>query len=361
MSLPVDRVNTLPFFPLHEPPEHLADGRKVRRLNLNESPFPPAPSVIAAMVEAAQMGNLYPDGEAVGLITALSQDSGLPPERIFVGAGSNELLAASAEITLDPGDEMVAPLPAFPTYAKLAHLRGARFIGVPVLPDGRIDAPAMLAAVTPRTRLAFVSSPHNPTGGVMTADEIAMIAHGLPDHVMLHFDEAYHEFGQAAAGPQTLPILETRKGPWISTRTFSKAYGMAGVRVGYGFAGTAELAQAIRKVRSNFSLSRIALAGGIAALREKSASADLVAHILSERDRLAGALRPFGFVPLPGAANFLALLPPDTGTDYVAALRAAGIYVIGFAMGDRKAIRITIGRTEDTDAVIAALARLAQA
>lgn len=361
MSVPVDRVSALSFHPLYEPPEILADGSKVRRLNLNESPFPPSPAVIAAMTRAAALGNRYPDGEARALIEALAAGSGIPPERIFVGAGSNELLAASAEISLDPGDQMLAPLPAFPTYAKLARLRGAEFVGVPLRGNGRIDVPAMLAAVTPRTRLAFFSSPHNPTGGIMTAEDILRLVQELPEHVMLHFDEAYYEFGRAAGAPDALPILSTRKGPWISTRTFSKAYGMAGVRVGYGFAGTPELALAIRKVRPNFSLSRMALAGGVAALAEPGASAALVALILKERDRMATQLRPAGFTPLPGAANFLALLPPPGSPNLVDRLRDAGIYITDFVLGETRALRITIGDAEDTNAVVSALLENADA
>lgn len=362
MSLPVDRVRALPFFPLHDPAETLPDGRPVHRLNLNESPLPPAPLVIAAMTRAALKAHHYPDGEASALIAALAARYDWPEDRVFVGAGSNELLAASAEIALDPGDEMIAPLPAFPTYQKLAGLRGARFVGVDVDDAGRIDVAAMLAAVTPRTRLMFVSSPHNPTGAVMTSDEIRHLVAALPDHVMLHFDEAYFEFGQAGGAGPTLPLLQARRGHWIATRTFSKAHALAGARVGYGFAGTPELAQAIRKVRANFSLSCVALAAGIAALEAEEYSSTLIAHLLSERVRIAEALAPAGFVPLDGAANFLALLPPEQAGDaagWLPALAARGILITDFSMAGCRALRLTIGTREDSDAVIAALLELA--
>lgn len=361
MTLPVSRVTAMPFYPLHEPPATLPDGRPVHRLNLNESPLPPTASVIAAMAQAAAMAHHYPDGEAAALIGALATAAGIAPERVFVGAGSNELLAASAEISLDPGTAMVAPVPAFPTYAKLAALRAATFIGVPTLADGGIDLDAMLAAVTPQTRLMFVSSPHNPTGAVMPGDQIAHLAKALPDHVLLHFDEAYYEFGRAAGAAEALPILAARTGPWIITRTFSKAYGLAGARVGYGFAATPEIAQAIRKVRSNFSLSCMAIAAGLAAMKEPAASAALVGHILSERARIAAALTPRGFVALEGAANFLALLPPPGREDWLPALAERGILITSFRLGEQLALRITIGTVADGDAVIAALRDLAPA
>jgi len=358
MSAISSRVRFLPFHPLVEPPACNAQGMPIRRLNLNESPFPPAETVIAAMAAAISGANRYPDGEATALIEALATATGAPEERIFVGAGSNELLAASSEITLDPGDAMVAPVPAFPTYSKLAAIRGAEFIGVPVLEDGAIDVDATLAAVTPRTRLLFVSSPHNPTGSLMSEGQIRRLAIELPDHVMLHFDEAYYEFGRAAGGPETLPILEERRGPWLSTRTFSKAYGLAGARVGYGIGGSAEIAEAIRKVRPNFSLGVVALAAGRAALDANGHSAELVDFILSERRRMAEALAPLGFASLPGAANFLALLPPDPAAQIVSRCAEEGVYIGSFDLDTGKhALRVTIGSREDNDAFIALMAQ----
>lgn len=358
MSLVPERIRSLPFHPLREPPSSLPDGRPAHRLNLNESPLPPSPAVVAAMARAAGEAHRYPDGEASALIARLAARSGIPADRVFVGSGSNELLATSAELVVGEGDEMVAPVPAFPTYAKLAALRGARFTGVPVTAQGRIDLDAMLAAVSDRTRLIFVSSPHNPTGAVMEEREIARLAAELPDHVLLHFDEAYYEFGRAAGGPETLPLLAACKGPWLSTRTFSKAHALAGARVGYGFASTPEIALSIRKIRPNFSLSRMALAGALAALDEEAYSRDLIAGLLAERRRIADALAPYGFTALAGAANFVALVPPACDVDFVAELAGQGIFIISFAFAGRTALRITIGSPEDSDAVIDCLKTL---
>jgi histidinol-phosphate aminotransferase len=354
-----ERIRSLSFQPPHDHLARLPDGRPARRLNLNESPLPPAPSVIAAMADAVTEAHRYPDARAAALTTALAGRSSIPIERVVVGAGSNELLAASAELSLEPGDEMVAPVPAFPTYAKLAALRGARFRGVPITSNGRIDLDAMLAAVSENTRLMFVSSPHNPTGALMDEAEIVRLASELPDHVMLHFDEAYYEFGRAAGGPETLPLLARRKGPWLATRTFSKAHALAGARVGYGFAGSAEIALSVRKIRPNFSLNRIALAGALAALEAEAYSRDLIARLLHERDRIVAALEPHGFQALKGSANFVALVPPELDIDFVAALAKEGIFITSFDFAGRTALRITIGIAEDSDAIIANLRNLA--
>lgn len=355
MTIPVPRVAAMPFFPLHEPPTTGPQGQPLRRLNLNESPMPPSPGVIAAMAEAAGGAHRYPDGEAMALMQALSAKTGQPLDHLFVAAGSNELLAASAEIALDPGDGMVAPVPGFPTYAKLARQRGAVFTGVPVMAEGRLDIPAMLAAVTPQTRLMFVSSPHNPTGAVMTAAEIEALVSGLPAHVLLHFDEAYYEFGRAAGGPDALPLLARREGPWIATRTFSKAYGLAGARVGYGIAATPVLAQAIRKVRPNFSLNIMALAGAVTALSEEAELHALLDRAATEQAYLASGLTELGFTPLTGAANFVAALKPEGAGDLQGALRERGIHVSGFDLGGCAALRITLGTRADHDAVLLAL------
>lgn len=336
----------------------MPDGRKARRLNYNESPVPPSPSVIAAMVRAAAEAHHYPDGEASKLVAQLATLSGIPAERIFVGSGSNELLAASAELVLGEDEELVAPVPAFPTYAKLAALHGARFTAVPLTTHGRIDLDTMLAAVSDRTKLIFISSPHNPTGAVMDEKEIVRLATELPDHVLLHFDEAYYEFGRAVGGPDTLPLLAERKGPWLSTRTFSKAHALAGARVGYGFASSAEIALSIRKIRPNFSLNRIALAGALAALDDEAYSRELVKGLLRERSRIAAALEPHGFATLDGSANFVAVVPPVSDVDFVAELSKQGIFIISFAFADRTALRITIGSRDDSDAVITCLQSL---
>jgi len=353
------RIQRLKVVPPQVKPPDLGPLHPVRSLHLNESPFAPAPSVVAAMQQAAAELNRYPDHDGSELVGALSARTGVPAERIVIGAGTNELLYASADIALDPGHEAIAPDPGFPTYAKTIAMRGGVYVGVPVRDDGVVDIPAMLKAVTPRTRLIFVATPHNPTGGMLEQADIELLVRELPDNILLHFDEAYYEFGRHAGGPDALPILEGRKGSWIATRSFSKAFGLAGVRIGYGLTHSRDLADAYRKIRVNFSVNAVALAGARAALEATEHVAALLNHTAGERRRLAVALKQIGFQALPSAANFLTVRTPKPAHALAAALQAENIFVLPFPWpGTPGAIRITIGSSEDTDAVVAAILRL---
>ncbi|MEZ5788421.1 MAG: aminotransferase class I/II-fold pyridoxal phosphate-dependent enzyme [Xanthobacteraceae bacterium] len=339
------------------PRPELGPDKPVRRLHLNECPFPPSPKVVAAMREAAAALNSYPDHEGTALVRALAGRIGVTPERIVIGAGSNELLYTSADVALDPGDEAIAPVPGFVTYPKVIALRGGIYVGVPVRDDGIVDVDAMLAAVTPATRLVFVATPNNPTGGFMSAEELDRLATSLPDNLLLHVDEAYYEFSRHAGGPDVLAILSRRRGPWIVTRSFSKAYGLAGARVGYGITSTPVLAEAYRKARTTFSVGAVALAGATAALAEPEYVKTLLDHTAAERERMLRALVPTGFQALPSAANFVMFLTPAPAADLAAVLREENIHVLRVSWRDSPgALRISIGTREDTDAVIAALA-----
>jgi histidinol-phosphate aminotransferase len=356
--VPVPRIRRLASAPPRPVPVDLGTSLPLRSLHLNESPFPPAPRVVAAMQAAAAALNRYPDHDGRELIAALAARNDVPADRLVIGAGSSELLYASAETALDAGDEAIAPVPGFPPYAKIIALRGATYVGVPVRrQDGVVDVDAILASVTPRTRLVYVTTPQNPTGGLLEPEAIERLVEALPEDLLLHFDEAYYEFGRHAGAPPALPVLARRKAPWIVTRSFSKAYGLAGVRIGYGIASSATIADAFRKIRAGFSVNAIALAGARAALDEEEHVAALLDHTRVQRLRLAEGLSRLGFRPLPSAANFLAAIAPRPATELAAALTARNIFVLPFAWPESPgALRITIGTQEDTDAVIAALA-----
>ncbi len=359
--VPVPRIRRLTSVPPAATPPDLGAQWPVRSMHLNESSFAPAPAVVAAMQQAVAGLNRYPDHDGQQLIVALSQRLGVAADRIVIGAGSNELLFASGELSLDPGDEAVAPDPGFVTYAKIVAMRDAAFIGVPVRDDGVADIPAMLAAVTPRTRLVYVASPNNPTGGMLAQAEIEQLIAKLPDHLLLHYDEAYYEFGRHAGGPEALALLSRRKGPWITTRTFSKAYSLAGARVGYGITGSRVLAEAYRKIRINFSVNAVALAGARAALDETAHVAALLDHTASERERLGCALAELGFRVLPSAANFVTVITPRPASEFAAALQAENVFVLPMPWrGMPGALRITIGSRADNDAAIAGLRRAMQ-
>lgn len=352
----VGRVSGLSSPPPAHTPVECDPERPVRSLHLNESPLGPSAKAIESMGAAITNLNRYPDHNGESLVRRLAEHTGWDADKIVIGAGSNELLYASADITLDVGDEAVAPVPGFPTYAKTINLRGGRYIGVPVAVDGSVDVDAVLKAVTSRTKLVFVASPHNPTGGILDKDGIERLVAGVPDTALLHFDEAYYEFGVHAGGANTLPLLAKRNGPWIATRSFSKAYGLAGVRLGYGLCSSLDLADAYRRIRINFSVNAIALAGALAAVDDKDHLNHLLDTVAEGRKILTGALAKIGFVALPSAANFQSFILPVDAGDVVARLKAANIHVIAFPWIDgRTAVRITVGSPEDNAAVIDAL------
>jgi histidinol-phosphate aminotransferase len=355
---PAPRIRRLQPVPPASTPPDLGASRPVRSLHLNESPFAPAPGVVAAMQQAAVGLNRYPDHDGKQLVAALSESFGVSADRLVIGAGTNELLFASGELTLDPGDEAIAPDPGFVTYAKITAMRDATYVGVPVRDDGVVDIAATLAAVTSRTRLVYVATPNNPTGGMLEQYDIERLVAELPEHVLLHYDEAYYEFGRHAGGPDSLPSLEKRKAPWIVTRSFSKAYGLAGARVGYGITSTPEVADAYRKIRINFSVNAVALAGALAALAEAEHTRALLEHTARERYRLGKALMALGFQVLPSAANFVTAIAPLRAGELAAALRDENVFVLPMSWRNSPgALRITIGSQDDNDAVIAGLNR----
>lgn len=357
-TVPAPRVRRMPPAPPASPPSDLGAQWPVRNMHLNESPFAPSPAVVEAMQRVAAGLNRYPDHDGQQLVAALSQRLAVPVDRIVIGAGTNDLLFASGEVALDPGDEAVAPDPGFVTYARVITLRDAVYRGVPVRADGVLDIEAMLAAVTPRTRLVYVASPNNPTGGMLALDEIEHLIAQLPDHLLLHYDEAYFEFGRHAGGPDALPLLMRRRGPWITTRTFSKAYSLAGARVGYGIASSRALADAYRNIRISFSINAVALAGARAALDDMDYVAAVLDHTASERERLAGAFAALGMHTLPSAANFVTVITPRPAGELAAALQKENVFVMPMPWRDTAgALRITIGSREDNDAVVAGLRR----
>lgn len=326
------------------------------RLHLNESPVPPSLQAIVAMRVAAAEVHRYPEHEPAALAAALSAALGVAAERLVFGNGSSELLLMAAQLALAAGDEAVVPVPSFPLYEKAIALQHGRMVGVPTAPDGAVDVAAVLAAIGPRCRLVYAATPNNPTGGLLTAASVEALAQGVPDHVLLLLDEAYYEFGRHAGGPDTLAILARRRGPWIATRTFSKAHGLAGIRVGYGIAGDAELAARFRRLRLNFTLNHVAQAGALAALADGAHTARVLDANAAARSRLAMGLAELGFDVYPSATNFVTARTPHAATPLVAALVDSGILVLPLAWpGAPNVLRISVGNADAVEAVLTAL------
>ncbi|MBI3707700.1 MAG: aminotransferase class I/II-fold pyridoxal phosphate-dependent enzyme [Proteobacteria bacterium] len=331
-------------------------GAKARVLHLNESPLPPSPAVIVAIDAAARGSNRYPEPVSASLASALAEQTGVPADCITFANGSEELLHASCMITLDPGDEAVMPVPSFQRYQMSTLLLGGRPVQVKTAAGGANDVDALAAAVTPRTRVLFCCNPNNPTGGMLSAAELARLVDAVPAHVLLVFDEAYFEFAKAAGAPDVFVPLKRRAAPWAVLRTFSKAYAIAGMRVGYALCDSPATAVQYRKVRQAFAVSELAYAAALAALKEPEYRDALIAGCQREIARLASGLITLGLNPLPTVTNFISADIGHPAAPVLAALADRGIIIANWRMpGYDTFIRITAGTAEDTDAVLAAL------
>lgn len=354
-------IEALPVF---RAPSQAADlrasgiGGPLRRMNLNECAYPPSPKVVEAIRVAAEEVNRYPDARWRPFVDRLSERLGVESGRIVCGNGSDYLLQAVAEVFLDDGDEAVMPDPSFGRYGVAARSRGARVRAVPLKADGANDVDALLRAVTAETRVLFAATPNNPTGAMLTDDELARLSLETPERTLLVLDEAYFEFARFAGGPDGLAALESRPGPWVVMRTLSKSYGLAGLRLGYAICASERLAQAFGKVRQAFQVSGLALAAGVAALEDEAYARWIQERTAEERRRLVEGLRHLGLEPLPTVANFVTAKLPTSAGPVIRALAEQGIMVAGIRAsgpGYEDHVRITVGLPEDTDAVLAAL------
>lgn len=314
------------------------DPAGIIKLASNENPFGPSPKALAAATEALKHGELYPDGGCFVLRNKLAARLGLEPAQLVIGNGSNELLELLGHVFLRPGDEVVMGTPAFIVYKLVALLFGARPVEVPLV-NHRHDLSALAAAVTPRTKLVFVPSPNNPTGTANTEAELVAFVRGLPGHVVFVFDEAYAEFLDKA--PDLRPLIaEGRK--VICLRTFSKIYGLAALRVGYGYA-SAELAGLLNRVRQPFNVNAIGQAAAAAALDDAEFVTGCVRANREGLAALEAGLRAQGREFVPSVGNFI-LVKVGAGAAVTAELQRRGVIVrpVG-GYGLPEWIRVTVG------------------
>lgn len=330
---------------------------RIARLGSNENPIGPAPEVIEAVTRAARDGALYPDADCSALRQALAERLDVAERRLVFGNGSEDLLAILTRVFLDHGDEVVTMRPAFGLHTLYAHSMGAGVTAVPITADGAIDLEGMLAAITPRTRLVMFSSPSNPVGAALGAGEIERLAAALPAHALLVFDEAYYEYGCLQADyPDSLALLQTSRAPWIVLRTFSKAYSLAGFRVGYGIVSEPGLAELIDRLRTPFNVSRPAQAAALAALADRDHLERSLTNVAAERTRVGEALTTLGVAPYPSAGNFLFVALPTPAEAISDALLAHGVIVKPWREpGFTHCLRVTIGAPADNDRFLDAL------
>jgi len=318
------------------------------KLSSNENPFDPLPGVLEA-IQAASGINRYPDATAARLRERLAARHGVSPDDVHVGAGSVSLLAQLLLATSGPGDEVVYAWRSFEAYPSLVAVAGATSVQVPLTEDFRHDLPAMAAAITDRTRLVIVCSPNNPTGPTVTHDDFAAFVEAVPADVLIVLDEAYAEFvtdPTSVEGDRVRAIIARPN--IVVLRTFSKAYGLAGLRVGYAVGHTRVL-DAARSTAIPLSVTAAAEEAALASLAVESELLERVRMIAERRDRLVARLREAGW-PVPDAqGNFVWLPAGERTLEVAAAFEDAGLVVRPFA-GD--GVRISIGEEESLDRIV---------
>jgi len=328
----------------------------VIKLASNEGPYPPMPRAIAAMAAAAAEQRMYPDPGAWALRDALAGRLRLDPSQVLVGNGADSLVKLVCMTCLDAGEALVMAWPSFPSWRQGAMVQGAEAVCAPLAADGFYDLDALLAAVDERTKLAVVVSPNNPCGGAVDAGALVDFLDRLPAHVLPVLDEAYFEYLPPGSHDGAALVREGR--PFVVLRTFSKAFALAGLRVGYMLAPPA-LIRELHRVRNAFDVNGVAQAAALGSLADADEHLpERVGLAVAERERLADGLRALGLAPLPSQANFVFVeVGADRARAAYEALLARGVIVRpARAFGAPGGLRITAGWPEENDRFLAAMA-----
>ncbi len=336
-------------------------GADVAMLASNESSFGPLPSVVEAASRALGGANRYPDPSYVPLRRALADRYGIPPGRIALGNGSCDILLAAGEALLEPGAEVVYAWPAFSVYPHLAAASGARAIEVPLDCEDRHDLDAIATEITVATRLVMICNPNNPTSTALGLEEIDAFLRRVPSHVCVILDEAYCEFALTLG--DTYASLELlRKHPnLVLLRTFSKVYGLAGLRVGYALCGAEDFRVAVDQVRQPFYLNAAAQAAAVETLRHQDEVERRVTETIGARLEMVDGTRALGLWVAESDANFIWLHLPEEveEADVVSGLKDRGVLVrAGASLGRERSLRVTVGTPSENERFVDALAHV---
>jgi histidinol-phosphate aminotransferase len=336
---------------------HAAPGKKLHKLSSNETPLGPSPLAREAYVAVASKLELYPDGSATALREAIGAKFGLDPARLVCGAGSDELLSLVTNAYLGAGDEGIFSEHGFLVY-RIAILAAG---GTPVVvPEKNLtaDVDAMLAAVTPRTRIVYLANPNNPTGTYLPFDEVKRLHAGLPAHVVLVLDAAYAEYVRRNDYASGLELVATSQNV-VMTRTFSKIYGLANLRLGWLY-GPADLVDALNRIRGPFNVNGPSIAAGVAAVQDQAHVDKAIDHNERWLPWLTAEIEKLGITVTPSVGNFLLMhFPPQTGRSAKEAdryLGSEGIVLRAMdAYGLPDALRLTVGGEESNRLVVSTL------
>jgi len=357
MSLPI-RPNVLSMEP-YSPGKPIDEVKRelglteVVKLASNENPLGPSPAAVKAVQEAATRMHLYPDASAFELTRAIAAHVGVEPNQIMVGNGSDELIHMIGQVFLgEPGDEMIVGDPSFVRYDAAAFLATTKLVKVPVDASLTINLDAMLAAVTPRTKIIWIANPNNPTATIVRRAAFEKFLNALPDGIVVVLDEAYYEFAADEADyPSSVDYVKAGRNV-IGLRTFSKAFGLAGIRLGYGIAPAA-VVDAFHRAREPFNCNALAQVAAMAALGDKEHVRKTVELNAAGRAKLEAALRESGAKPVESFANFvLADLGVEAHPVFEALLRKGVIVRSGKGLGLPTYLRISVGTADEVDAFI---------
>ena len=338
----------LDTFPAYKPGKApVVAAGEAHKLSSNESPYGPLPSVLEVIAEACSGVNRYPDNGAEALIGALAERFAVPASHVAVGCGSVGVLKQLMEAVSDPGNEVLYCWRSFEAYPTLADLAGATSVRIPLREETH-DLAAMAKAITPQTRLILVCNPNNPTGTVVREQELTDFLDQVPADCLVVLDEAYREYVRDPGVPDGIDLYRNRQNVAV-LRTFSKAYGLAGLRVGF-LVGHEAVAEAVRKTMLTFTVNSVAQAAAVASLNAENELLERVETVVKERDRVSEALRSDGWTVPETEANFVWLRLGDHTTAFAEECDAAGISVRPFA---GEGARISIGTSAANDALLA--------
>lgn len=362
MTRPVPRPGVMAIDPYVPGKSPTPGSGRTFKLSANETPLGPSPRAIAALRAAAGELQLYPEGSSRVLRAAIGAAHGLDPARIIVGAGSDEVLEMLALAYIGPGDEGLYTQYGFLEYRIVTLTAGGTPVVAPET-NYRADVDKILACVTARTRVVFLANPNNPTGSWLPAKEVAQLASALPKECILVLDAAYAEYVVAADYEAGAGLVDAHENV-VMTRTFSKIYGLAALRLGWGYAA-APVIDALNRIRPPFNISSLATVAGVAALEDKAHLAAAIAHNARWLDWLTREISALGLEVLPSVANFIAIRFPDTpgltAADADRFLTERGLILRAIrAYGMADFLRLTVGAQEANEAVVAALGEFMQ-
>lgn len=321
--------------------------KDVIKMASNENPLGPSPQAVRVIGEAAARAHIYPDGNCYYLKEALSESLGVKTDQLIIGNGSDEIIKLFAEAFFRPGDEVIVADPTFGEYAYAAHLMGAKVVKVKSDKGLGHNLPQMAEAVTERTKAIFVCNPNNPTGTMNTREEWETLLKEVPPHVLIVSDQAYLEYTDDPSYPDGVEYINDER--VLVLRTFSKIYGLAGLRIGYGV-GSSGLIASLNRVREPFNVNLVAQAAAIASLSDQE-------HVVRSREvnkrgksQLYRGLRELGLEYLPSQTNFILFETPYPSKDVFQALLKRGVIVrTADIFGLSRHIRVTIGKEEENE------------